>query len=258
MNIKDAILLGIVEGITEFLPVSSTGHMILVAHLIGLEHGEFLKSFEIAVQLGAICSVFLLYWRALLLSKRTFIQVFSAFLPTAILGLLLYSFVKNYLIGNQWVVILTLTVGGLFLIGADFFLNKGKRDWKDLSFRECILIGLFQSLALIPGVSRSGASVMGGLAVGLSREKALEFSFLVGLPTVGSASLFEIYKSYETFQGQEVDLLTIGFISAFVSALLTMRFALYLVRKVGLWPFGVYRIVLALIFLVGMKGGGYA
>ncbi len=191
MDILQAAILGVVEGLTEFLPISSTGHLILASRLLGLEQTEFLKTFEIAIQFGAILSVVALYWRRLLVDPRVMARVAAAFVPTAILGFGLYKIVKKYLLSSETVVLWALVVGGIVLIVFERF-HKEKDDHLDdvaaIPFSRCVLLGVFQALAMIPGVSRSGATVIGGLALGLKRRTIVEFSFLLAVPTMAAAT----------------------------------------------------------------------
>lgn len=257
-----AIVLGLVEGITEFLPVSSTGHMILAASALRIPDTEFLKSFEVIVQLGAILAVLAVYWKKLLLNKRVFNRVAVAFLPTALVGLVLYKTVKRLLLGNESVVIWSLLLGGLLLIafelfrkwrqGSDVSLDSlsATRELENMSYRQAFLIGIFQAAAIIPGVSRSAATIVGGLLLGLSRTAIVEFSFMLAVPTMAAAVGLDLLKSGQSFTSHESGMLALGFAVAFVSALLAIRFLLRFVKGHTFIPFGVYRIVIALAFLL--------
>ncbi|SNZ13724.1 undecaprenyl-diphosphate phosphatase [Hydrogenobacter hydrogenophilus] len=255
MNIYQAVLLGIVEGLTEFLPVSSTGHLILTAHILGVDNSGFTKSFEIAIQMGAIMSVILLYAKRLSTDYEMWKRILVAFLPTGILGFLLYKLIKTYLIGNDKVVVLSLIVGGVFLLFADRVCERFCYigDIRAMSLKRAFLIGLFQSLAMIPGVSRSASTIIGGMLVGLHRKASAEFSFLLAVPTMIIATSYDVYKSHSTFTQSEWHLLLIGFLSAFFTALLTVKVFLKFISKHSFFPFGIYRIALgfsyALFFL---------
>lgn len=250
MTYLDSIILGVVEGLTEFLPVSSTGHLILASHLLGLAQTDFLKSFEIAIQLGSILAVLVFFWRSFLdieILKRLVV----AFIPTGIIGFLLYSLIKDVLIGNPYIVVSALFIGGVLIILIEKIqkvpLTK-EADVASLSYRNAFLVGLAQALAVIPGVSRSGATVMGGLLLGLSRTTILSFSFLLAVPTMVMATAYDLYKTPEVFLSLNLSLLAVGFVTAFLVALLTIRLALAFVRSHSFTLFGVYRIVLALVF----------
>jgi len=201
MTLLQALVLGIVEGLTEFLPISSTGHLILAAKLLGLAQTEFQKSFEIVIQLGAILAVVVLYWRSFLRPK-VLAKVIAAFIPTGIIGLALYHLVKTYLLGNEMVVLAALALGGLVLILFELWHREpagavGEVD--SVTYLQAIGIGLFQALAIIPGVSRSGATIVGGLAMGLTRETIVEFSFLLAVPTMLAATGLDLIKNASSF-----------------------------------------------------------
>ena len=191
MDLMTAAILGIVEGISEFLPISSTGHLILTSHLLSLKHTDFLKSFEIAIQVGAITSVVVLYWRYLLVDSRTIRTVIVAFLPTGIMGLTLYKLIKQFLLGSAHVVLWSLLIGGVLLIVFELW-HREREDAigtvENISLRQALIIGCFQSLAMIPGVSRSAATIVGGLLMGLKRKVIVEFSFLLAVPTMLAAT----------------------------------------------------------------------
>lgn len=250
MTIFDSIILGIVEGVTEFLPISSTGHLILASSLLGLEHTEFLKSFEIAIQFGAILSVVTLYFRSFFdieIIKRLIV----AFAPTALIGLLLYPFIKGTLIGNETLVVGALAVGGIALIAFELLHTEqedGASDMKAISYLQAFAVGLFQAIAVIPGVSRSAATIIGGLLFGIRRVAIVEFSFLLAVPTMLSATALDLFESSAIFTGSEWTLLAIGFIVSYAVALLSIRWLLSYVRHHTFIPFGVYRILIALLF----------
>lgn len=252
MTFLEAILLGILEGATEFLPVSSTGHLILASHLLDIPETPFLTSFLIAVQLGAIAAVLLTYWRSFL-DIQLLKKLFAAFLPTAIIGFLLYGLIKGFLLNNQMVVVWALLIGGVALIIFERFHTEradGMDAPRDIRYRDAILIGLFQSLAVVPGVSRSAATIVGGLMLGIRRVAIVEFSFLLAVPTMLAATGYDILKTYDTFEAGNISLLLAGAITAFIVALIAVRFLIAFVKRYSFTPFGVYRILLALIFLV--------
>ncbi|HEX5774779.1 MAG TPA: undecaprenyl-diphosphatase UppP [Candidatus Paceibacterota bacterium] len=250
MTALDSIILGIVEGITEFLPVSSTGHLILASSLLGLESTEFLKSFEIAIQLGAIAAVVVLYFRSFFdieVLKRTAI----AFIPTGIIGFLLHDLAKAYLLGNTYVVLWALALGGLALIVFELLHTEkecAKEDVRSITYRQAFFVGLAQSVAIIPGVSRSAASIVGGLIVGIRRVAILEFSFLLAVPVMAAATGLDLMKSAHAFSSADFGNLAIGFVVSFIVALLSIRFLLHYVRRHTFIPFGIYRILLAFAF----------
>lgn len=250
MTLLDSIILGALEGFTEFLPVSSTGHLILASELLGLPSSEFLKSFQIAVQLGAIAAVVALYWRSFL-NFTLLTRLAVAFIPTGLVGFLVYPFVKDYLLGNSMVVVVSLFVGGVLLIIFEL-LHKEREDGPetpiDISYPKALLVGLFQSVAIIPGVSRSAATILGGLLVGLRRTVIVEFSFLLAVPTMLAATGYDLLKSAHQFSSEDMGMMATGFVVAFLIALVSMRFLLAIVRRHTFIPFGIYRIVIAALF----------
>ncbi len=250
MTWLDSIILGVLEGITEFLPISSTGHLILASELLGLEPSTFLSSFQIAIQLGAIAAVVVLYWKSFL-DLKFLTKLFVAFLPTGLVGFLVYPYIKGFLLGNSVVVVASLFIGGVVLIVFEL-LHKEKPESlegvKQITYVQALLVGCFQSIAIIPGVSRSAATIIGGLIVGMRRVTIVEFSFLLAVPTMVAATGYDLLKSADTFAFDDLGLLALGFCTAFIVALLSMRFLLSIVRKYSFIPFGVYRIVLAILF----------
>jgi len=250
MGPLEAIILGVLEGLTEFLPVSSTGHLILASHLLRIPETEALKSFEISIQLGAICAVLALYGKRffdLEILKRLLV----AFLPTAAVGFALYPFIKGFLLGSEAVVVIALGVGGIALILFDTFHKEGESavdELRKMSYRQAFGIGFFQSIAVVPGVSRSAASIVGGLLLGLRRTAIVQFSFLLAVPTMAAATGLDLIRSYGSFSRAEVGVIGIGFLAAFLTALPVMRFFLMFVRTGTFLPFGVYRVILAAAF----------
>jgi undecaprenyl-diphosphatase len=251
MDFFQAIILSIVEGITEFLPISSTGHLVLTADLLKIPQTEFVKSFEVIIQLGAILAVVVLYWRRFLQSKALWMRLFVAFVPTAILGFAFYKIIKQYLLGNPMVTLWALFLGGIALIVIEK-LYKEKPHHLDkvefLSLKKAFVIGLVQSIAMIPGVSRSAATIFGGLFMGLKRSAAVEFSFLLAVPTMAAATGLDLLKSNFSFSAQEVMALTVGFVGAFITALFAIKSFVRYVQHHSFIAFGIYRIVLALLF----------
>lgn len=245
-----ALILGIIEGITEFLPISSTGHLILAGEILHIPSTEFQKSFDIIIQLGAILSVIVLYWN-ILWDLDVIKKLFVAFIPTGVIGLLLYKTVKIYLLGDQVVVLGSLLLGGIALIAFELWHKESTAataSIKEISYRHAALIGVFQSLAIIPGLSRSAATIVGGLLLGLRRATIVEFSFLLAVPTMLAASSLDILKNYQSFSSDQIGILSIGFITSFVVALLSIKFLLGYIRKHNFIPFGVYRILAAMLF----------
>ncbi len=252
MNFLQAIFLSIVEGTTEFLPISSTGHLILASKLINISQTEFVKSFEIAIQLGAILAIVCLYFRTLIRNFEIWKRVVVAFVPSGIIGLLVYRWVKTYLLGNSDIVIVSLFAGGVaILVLEEIFKrlgNKKTRPIGKLSFGRSAIVGVIQAISIIPGVSRAMVSIFGGEAVGLSRQEAVQFSFLLAVPTMLAATGLDLAKTGFGFSGREYLILFVGFGGAFLSALVTVRGLMNFVKKHSFRPFAVYRIILALLF----------
>lgn len=251
MNFLHALILGIVEGITEFLPISSTGHLILVNRLLGISPSDFIKSFEIIIQLGAVGAIVALYWRKLLVNWEVMKRIAFGFIPTAILGFIFYKSIKQ-LLGGDVVVLWALGIGGLLLILFEKLQAESEAEGsiEQISYKQAFLIGVFQACAFIPGVSRSAATIIGGLALGLRRTVAVEFSFLLSVPTMLAASALDIYKNGSAFSSDQFSLLAVGFVTAFIVALLAVKFLLKFVRTHSFISFGVYRVMLALFFFL--------
>jgi len=249
MDLFDAIILAAVEGLTEFLPVSSTGHTILAATLLGILQTPFVKSFEIALEFGSILAVVVLYWRYFL-DVEVLKRLVVAFIPTGVVGLLIYKFFKDVLFGNEQIVLWALLLGGIFIIL--FELRYKERSYIDemakIPYAHCLLIGIFQAVSVIPGVSRSAPTIMGGLALGMKRETIVLFSFLLAVPTMIAASGFDLIMSYTEFSSGQLDLLLVGFVVSFLVAIPAIKLFLGYVRRHSFVPFGVYRILLVLLF----------
>lgn len=253
MTIIQAIILSIVEGITEFLPISSTGHLILVSRLLNISQTDFVKSFEIFIQLGAILAVVVLYFQKIWNNKKSWGKIITAFIPTGILGLIFYNFVKNNLLGNPYVVVISLFLGGIAILILEKIIAKRDasiHQIENITYPETIAIGTTQSLAMIPGVSRSLSTIFGGLLMGLNRSTATEFSFFLAIPTMFSATALDLIKSSYQFTTEQFLLLAVGFIFSFIFALLSVRFLINFVKKHSFRPFAYYRIILAIAFLV--------
>ncbi|MEK7607132.1 MAG: undecaprenyl-diphosphate phosphatase [Patescibacteria group bacterium] len=267
-----AIILGAVEGITEFLPISSTGHLILTSRILGLNQTEFLKTFEIAIQLGAILAVLWLYRVRFLsrtspsgvqtpdglVAKELFKKVFVAFLPTALVGFALYKLIKNVLFERIDVIVWALLIGGALMILAELVLRhhtEEDRGIEDISYRQAFLIGVCQSFAVIPGISRAAATILGGLALGVPRRAIVEFSFLLAVPTMLAATGLDLLKSSPTFSAAEAGILVLGFFVSFVTALLSIRWLMQFIERHTFIPFGVYRILAGIAFLFLLARG---
>ncbi len=250
MNIIQSIIYGVVEGLTEFLPISSTGHLIIVSKILG-DSSEFIKTFEIVIQLGAILAVVVIYGKKLLTDFDLFKKIVTAFIPTSILGLIFYKIIKQYLLGNIWVVAAAMLIGGVMIILFEkWYKNKPLPISSDkITYKQSGLIGLAQSVAMIPGVSRSAATIIGGLALGLDRKQIVEFSFWLAVPTMAAASGLDLVKNYQSLAGDQLTYLVIGFVTAFIAAFAAIKVFLKFIQKNDFIIFGVYRIIIGLILL---------
>lgn len=253
MSIFHSVVLGILEGVTEFLPISSTGHLVLFSRLLQIPQTEFLKTFEISIQLGAILSVVFLYGRTLLVKAEVLKRIFLAFLPTALLGLIFYKIIKSFLMESETVIVYSLLLGGVFLILFEYFYQEKKEDTdkiENMPLKQAFFIGIFQSIAMIPGVSRSASTIIGGLILGVKRKTIVEFSFLLAIPTMFAATGLDLLKNYQEFSSANFTSLAVGFVISFLVAILSIKFLLNFVKKHNFTSFGIYRIILAIIFLI--------
>jgi undecaprenyl-diphosphatase len=253
MNIIEIIIIAIVEGLTEFLPVSSTGHMMIAESLLGIESTPFVKAFTVIIQFGAILSVVCLYWKRFVQSFDFYWKLLLAFLPAAVAGLLLGDFIDT-LLEKVWVVALMLILGGVFMLFVDQLFNSPAKS-QAITKKKALYIGLFQCIAMIPGVSRSMATIVGGMAQHLSRKTAAEFSFFLAVPTMFAASAYKVWKLFSEEGGAEVlsqniQALVVGNIIAFAVALAAIRFFIGYVTKYGFKAFGYYRILVGVVILV--------
>jgi len=276
LTIIETIIIAIVEGLTEFLPVSSTGHMVITQGLLGVESTEFVKAFTFIIQFGAILSVVVLYWKRFFQLNRTpapadatplkrflhrydfYWKLLVAFIPAAVLGLL-FSDAIDAMLENVTVVAVMLILGGIFMLFCDRIWGNGSED-TPLTEKRAFMIGLFQCISMIPGVSRSMATIVGGMAQKLTRRAAAEFSFFLAVPTMFAATLFKMLKLFMD-GGTEIlvnnlSVLIIGNVVAFIVALLAIKFFISFVTKYGFKAFGWYRIVVGLVIL-GLMGMGY-
>lgn len=251
MDISHALILAVVEGITEFLPISSTGHLILVSHLLNIESTNFSKSFEIIIQLGAILAVVVLYFKTLLYKKEYWPKLLVAFLPTALVGFTLYPLIKRVLLDNSYITLLSLFLGGIVLIIIEKLHQEKETHTNDiahLTYGQAVLIGSFQAISVIPGVSRAAATIIGGLVVGVKRTSAVEFSFLLAIPTMGAATGLDLIKSHSQFASSDIAPLLVGFIGSFIVALVVIKYFIKYIKKHDFVPFGIYRVIIAIIY----------
>lgn len=252
MTIFQAIVLAIIEGLTEFLPVSSTGHIIIGTAILGMEPGEYVKMFTVNIQFGAILSVVVLYWKRFFKSLDFYYKLFAAFIPSAVFGLLLDKYIDEML-GSVTVVAVSLVAGGIILLFIDkIFKENEKIEEKEISYSTALKIGFFQIISMIPGVSRSGATIIGGMTQKLSRKQAAEFSFFLAVPTMFAASSYKLLKNYEQISIDNISTLLIGNIVAFIVAMFAIKFFISFLTKHGFKIFGWYRIIAGGIILILM------
>lgn len=253
MNTLQAIILAIIEGITEFLPVSSTGHMIIASSFFGIAHDDFTKLFTIVIQLGAILSVVILYFKRFFQTLDFYLKLFVAFIPAVVFGLLLGDYI-DALLENPVTVAISLLIGGIILLKVDDWFNKPEEiENKEISYLQALKIGLFQCLAMVPGVSRSGASIVGGMSQKLSRTTAAEFSFFLAVPTMLGATAkkcYDYYKNGFELTHDQINFLIIGNIIAFAVALLAIKSFIGFLTKNGFKIFGYYRIIAGILLLL--------
>ena len=270
MTTTEAVILGIVEGLTEFLPVSSTGHMMLTQALLHLHNTIFNRIFLINIQFGAILAVVFLYWRRFFQSMDFYYKIFVAFLPSAVLGLLLKKHI-DVLLSSITTVAISWLIGGIILVLADWLFRKQidvkstnefgvevtREELVDInvSWKQAFIIGCFQVIAMIPGVSRSAATIIGGMTQKFNIKVAAEFSFFLGVPTVFAAAAYETFKGYNDIRGIDLQALIIGNIVSFVVGMLAIKFFIELISRFGLKFFGYYRIILGTIVLILLATG---
>ncbi len=259
MTIIQSIIIAIIEGITEFLPVSSTGHMIIASSFMRIASDDFTKLFTIVIQLGAILSVVVLYWKRFFQSVDFYLKLFIAFLPAVFLGLLLNDVIDN-LLESPITVAIMLIIGGVILLKVDNWFKANEEvnpenptDHNEIGYLTALKIGFFQCLAMIPGTSRSGASIVGGMAQGINRKTAAEFSFFLAVPTMLGATTKKLYDYYEAglvLTQEEINYLILGNLVAFVVALIAIKSFINYLSKKGFKVFGYYRIVLGVSLFI--------
>lgn len=280
MTTAEAVILAIVEGLTEYLPVSSTGHMIVTEAFLKMQRTEFTNLYIVNIQFGAILSVLVLYWRRFLQSFDFYLKLFIAFIPAAVLGLLLNDFIDS-LLSSVITVAISLLVGGFVLIFTDKIFHKQIEEAADdedmvkvksinefgvevvnyrltklrIGWLQAFIIGCFQCLAMIPGVSRSAAAIVGGLTQKLNIKRAAEFSFFLAVPTISAAAFYKLLKSFSAIHEYEMNYLLIGNVVSFIVGMIAIKFFITLITRYGLKFFGYYRIALGLILLILIATG---
>jgi undecaprenyl-diphosphatase len=258
MSLFETIIIAIVEGLTEFLPVSSTGHMIITQGLLGMESTDFVKAFTVNIQFGAILSVVVLYWKRFFQSLNFYRNLLIAFLPAAVIGFLAGDFIDSML-ENVWVVAIMLVIGGIVMLFVDKWFASEDKD-QEMNWKRSLKIGFFQTIAMIPGVSRSMATIVGGMSSGLSRKNAAEFSFFLAVPTMAAASGYKLLKLFLEPEGaamlsDNLTTLLIGNLVAFVVAMAAIKFFIGFLTRYGFKAFGYYRIVAGIVILVLLLTG---
>lgn len=251
MGIWEAIIIAIVEGLTEFLPVSSTGHMIIAQGLLGMESTEFVKAFTVNIQFGAILSVIVLYWKRFFQTVDFYVKLLIAFIPAGIIGFLASDYI-DAMLESVFVVALMLVLGGVLMLGVDKWFNKPTEN-QEMDWKRALKVGFFQCIAMIPGVSRSAATIIGGLTQKLTRKVAAEFSFFLAVPTMFAATGYKLYTLYSDgpgFTSDDYMPLIIGNVVAFIIAIFAMRSFVNYLTKHGFKIFGYYRIIVGTIILV--------
>ena len=254
MSLWQTIILAIIEGLTEFLPISSTGHMVIVSSLMGISQFEFTGTFITSIQFGAILSVVFLYWRRFLQSFDFYLKLFVGFLPFGVAGFLLKDIVEE-LLKSVTVVAIMLILGGIVLLFIDKYFNRQPQTDSQPTFKQALFIGLFQCFALLPGISRSAATMIGAMTQGFNRKSAAEFSFLLAVPTMFVITAYQMLKSYKTIKPSDMDMLLIGNVISFVVAIIAIKFFVGFLTKYGFRVFGIYRIILGAIILAFLAMG---
>ena len=259
MTLIQAVILAIVEGLTEYLPISSTGHLIVTSALMGIADQPFTKDFTVIVQFGAILSVLVVYWRRFIATREIYYKLFVAFLPAAVIGLAIKNKI-DALLDNVTVVAVSLIFGGIALLFVDRLFKRTENGKTPntgslVSYRQALLIGLSQCLAFIPGVSRSAASIVGGLSLKLTRQAAAEFSFLLAVPTLTAATAFKLLKVYKTIEPSQISVILVGNLIAFVVGLVAIKGFIHFLTRRGFFLFGIYRIIVGLVILILIATG---
>lgn len=256
MNILQAIILGVVEGITEFLPISSTYHLIMTSIILGIEQTDFVKLFTVFIQSGAILAVVLMYWKELVTNRDLIIKILASFIPTVIVGLLLFDLIKGVFFESYVTSTYIFILVGIIFILVELLIGRKvirtKKDVTKLTLQTAVIIGLIQSLSVFPGVSRAGAVMIGMMLFGFRRDEAAKYSFMLAIPTILGATVYDLYEMREVvaFSGHNVLLLGVGFIVSLVSAYFGVRWLIRYLQTNTLTGFGIYRLILGILFLL--------
>jgi undecaprenyl-diphosphatase len=253
MSVIEAIIIAIVEGITEFLPISSTGHMIIAQSILGVESTDFVKAFTVNIQFGAILSVIVLYWKRFFQTWDFYFRLFVACLPLIIAYVLEKQI--DTMLESVMVVAVALLLGGILLIFVDQWFDRAENENTRLTYKKALIIGFFQIISVIPGVSRSGATIVGGMTQKLSRKNAAEFSFFLAVPTMFAASALKLVKNYKMISADNINLLLIGNVVAFIVAVVAIKFFIAILTRYGFKWFGYYRIAVGLAIIILLLAG---
>ncbi len=249
MTLYEATILGIVEGITEYLPVSSTAHIALASQMMGIAQDDFMNAFNIIIQIAPIFSVMIIYYETLFQSLEIWKKLIASFIPTGAIGLLFHKQIEQMFSANS--IVLWMIAAGVFFLIIEFLYSKrshSTQELEDVSYKQAIAIGFIQALSLIPGVSRSGSTILGGMMLGLKRETAMSFSFLLAIPTMTAASGYTLLKEYANFSFDGISLILIGFIVSFIVGWAAVKGFLAIVSKYNFTPFGIYLIASGVLF----------
>lgn len=256
MSWFEALIIAIVEGITEFLPISSTGHMILTKEALRMQNSEYINLFIVNIQFGAILSVVVLYWKRFFKSLNFYYKLFIAFLPAAIIGFFAGNYIDT-LLESPFIVACSLIVGGVILLFVDKWFSRVQEN-QEITYKQALKIGFFQVIAIIPGISRSAATIIGGMVEKLDRKNAAEFSFFLAVPTMFAASAYKLYKNAGSLTYENVGILIFGNVVAFIVALVAMRSFIYYLTKHGFRIFGWYRILAGIVIIILIITGNIA
>jgi len=251
MNIFHAIILGIVEGVLEFLPVSAAGHLTLVGRILSIPSSDFIKIYEIVMQLGAVIAVIIIYFKRLIVDTETVKKIIVAFIPTGVVGLLVYKLVKRFLLYNDTITVFSLIVGGIIILLVEWKNIKPTTEGiSKISYKQAIAIGFIQTLAFIPGVSRSGATIIGAMLLGIDRKSSVEFSFLLAIPTILAAGSYALLKDHAVIAEVNFLPMAISFVTALIFAIFSIKTFLKFISYNNLKVFGFYRILVGSLYLI--------
>jgi undecaprenyl-diphosphatase len=253
MTVIQAIIIAIVEGITEFLPVSSTGHMIIAQSILGVQSTDFVKAFTVNIQFGAILSVIVLYWKRFFQTWDFYFRLFVACLPLVI-AYLLEKQIDNML-ESVMIVAVALLLGGILLIFVDRWFDRPENENTQLTYKKALVIGFFQIISVIPGVSRSAATIVGGMSQKLSRKVAAEFSFFLAVPTMFAASALKLVENYKMITSDNINLLLVGNVVSFIVAIIAIKSFIAFLTRYGFKWFGYYRIAIGLVIIILLLSG---